>query len=149
MAFPKMSLRNDFDEILFLQFISYHSDITLFQKGKQMSQVLLVDDESFFLDAIGSTLKSEFSDIEVLEASDGKSAWNIYKKFKPDLVITDYKMPNWNGAELSKAIHERDKNLPVVLITGFAEKVESELFSDVLLKPFQIDELINVAKKHL
>ena len=144
-----MSLRNDFDEILFLQFISYHSDITLFQKGKQMSQVLLVDDESFFLDAIGSTLKSEFSDIEVLEASDGKSAWNIYKKFKPDLVITDYKMPNWNGAELSKAIHERDKNLPVVLITGFAEKVESELFSDVLLKPFQIDELINVAKKHL
>lgn len=114
-----------------------------------MSQVLLVDDESFFLDAIGSTLKSEFADIEVLEASDGKSAWNMYKKFKPDLVITDYKMPNWNGAELSKAIHERDKNLPVVLITGFAEKVESELFSDVLLKPFQIDELINVAKKHL
>ena len=114
-----------------------------------MSQVLLVDDESFFIDAIGSTLKSEFQDIEVLEASDGKSAWNMYKKFKPKLVFTDYKMPHLNGAELSKAIHEKDEDLPVVLITGFADKIEKELFSDVLIKPFNIDDLIYVAKKHL
>ncbi|MFK7822772.1 MAG: response regulator [Oligoflexales bacterium] len=114
-----------------------------------MSKVLLVDDECFFLDAIGSTLKSEFSDVEVLEASDGKSAWNMYKKFKPDLVITDYVMPKWNGAELSKAIHEKDEMLPVILITGFADKVDTELFSDVLLKPFGIDELVKVARKHL
>lgn len=114
-----------------------------------MSKVLVVDDESFFIDAIGSTLKSEFSELEVIEASDGKSAWKKYNEFKPDLVITDYKMPHLNGAELSKAIHKADKKLPVVLITGFADKVESELFSDVLIKPFQIEELIAVAKKHL
>ena len=114
-----------------------------------MAKVLLVDDESFFLDAIGSTLRSEFSDIDVLEASDGKSAWSLYKKFKPDLVITDYIMPNWNGAELSRAIHERDEDFPVILVTGFAEKVDTELFSDVLLKPFQIDDLISMTRKHL
>ena len=114
-----------------------------------MSKVLLADDESFFLDAIGSTLKSEFSDQEVLEASDGKTAWRMYNKFKPDLVITDYKMPNWDGEQLSKAIHEKDEELPVVLITGFVEKIKKELFSDVLVKPFQIDDLISVARKHL
>ncbi|MFK7826583.1 MAG: response regulator [Oligoflexales bacterium] len=114
-----------------------------------MSKVLLVDDESFFIDAIGSTLKGEFSDIEVLEASDGKSAWNKYLEFMPDLVITDYKMPNWDGVELSRAIHKKDNKFPVVLITGFADKVDAELFSDVLLKPFSIDDLITVARKHL
>lgn len=58
-------------------------------------------------------------------------------------------MPNLNGVELAKAINNEHKKFPIVLITGFADQVETKLFSDVLIKPFKIKELIDISKKHL
>ena len=114
-----------------------------------MSKILLVDDEKEFLNAIVAIVESELPDTEVFKANDGKYAWEQFQKVGPDLVITDYTMPKWNGADLVKAIHKENKNLPVILITGFAGKVETDLFTDVLLKPFKIEELIKFTKQHL
>ena len=114
-----------------------------------MQKILLVDDEKLFLDAVSDALLVEMPEIAVLKAYDGKSAWQVFQSENPDLVITDYKMPKWNGVELVREIRKTDKSTPVLLITGFERNVPSEIFNDVLYKPFNVTELIEFAKRNL
>ncbi|MCD4741187.1 MAG: response regulator [Desulfobacteraceae bacterium] len=48
-------------------------------------------------------------DHEVLEAADGKIAWELFEKHRPNMVITDWMMPEMDGIELCKKIKSSDK----------------------------------------
>ena len=78
-------------------------------------------------------------------------------KAKPnqfDLVITDMTMPNMSGLELAAAIIDMRPELPIILCTGFSEKItaaraEAAGIKAFMLKPVSMEDLIRTARKVL
>jgi CheY-like chemotaxis protein len=85
--------------------------------------VLVVDDDSLvltstclLLEDLGHRVVSATSGAQALEVFDAESAI--------DLVITDMAMPQMNGAQLAQAIRTKKPDLPIILATGYAERLE-------------------------
>jgi len=79
------------------------------------------------------------------EAADGRSAVNLARELKPDLVIMDIKMPDMNGIEAARILTE-ERLAPVVLLTAFSQKdlVEQAREAGVvayIVKPFREADL--------
>ena len=107
-------------------------------------RILVVDDEPFVCDAVKMMLT--FDGHEVETAGNGKEALSKFEDGKYDLVITDFSMPNMKGDELAAAIKAIAPKQPVVMITAYAEMLQSsgnELAGVdlVISKPFLLDNL--------
>jgi two-component system, response regulator PdtaR len=79
------------------------------------------------------------------EAADGRSAVNIAREVKPDLVISDIKMPDMDGIEAAKVLTE-ERIAPVVLLTAFSQRDLVEQARDAgvvayIVKPFREADL--------
>jgi DNA-binding NarL/FixJ family response regulator len=90
-------------------------------------RVLVVDDHPAFRRALSSAL-SMLEDIEVAgEAGGGIEACDEAERLHPDAIIMDLSMPDLDGIGAMKRIHERDPDLPVVILTAHADEgVERE-----------------------
>jgi CheY-like chemotaxis protein len=86
-------------------------------------RILVVDDEPFVCDAVKMMLA--FDGHDVVTTNDAKEALAVFDKDKFDLVITDYAMPGMKGDELAAAIKAQRPNQPVVMITAYAEMLQS------------------------
>ena len=75
----------------------------------------------------------------VLEAKDGVEALEVYKKHKPDIIISDIKMPKMNGLELAERIRKTDKETPIVIATAHTE-------TDYLLKAVELQLVKYIVK---
>ncbi|HSL39867.1 MAG TPA: sigma-54 dependent transcriptional regulator [Desulforhopalus sp.] len=115
-----------------------------------MYSILVVDDEPNYLVVLSELLKDE--GFEVFTAADGESGLQIVENVDLDLVITDMQMPGINGLQLLERVKEKKEELPVIVITAFAEvdkavqAMQAGAFS-YLAKPFSNDELIVTLKK--
>jgi len=108
-------------------------------------RILLVDDSADVRKLLREFLE-ELS-FYVCEASDGEMALEIWDKTRPDLLITDVKMPGMDGITLVRKIRERDPRFPIVVVTAFATPELSPFESGehpvaVLRKPFSLAKLI-------
>lgn len=108
--------------------------------------ILIVDDES----GIRELFREELSDngAKVLEAESGNKAIEVFKQGGIDAVISDIRMPDGDGVELVKNIKETDSNIPIYLITGFADYTGNELkvlgIEAIIFKPFDISEVVQM-----
>ena len=107
-------------------------------------RILVVDDEPFVCDAVKMMLA--FDGHDVVTANSGKEALSIFDKEKFDLVITDFAMPGMKGDELAAAIKARSPTQPVVMITAYAEMLQSSGkalpgVDFVVSKPFLLEHL--------
>jgi len=107
-------------------------------------RILVVDDEPFVCDAVKMMLTFDGHIVET--ASNGKDALAIFEKGKFDLVITDFAMPSMKGDELAVAIKARSPKQPVVMITAYAEMLQSSGntlpgVDFVISKPFLLENL--------
>jgi len=59
---------------------------------------------------------------EVIIASDGKEALELYNKYKPDGILLDVDMPYINGLELAKEIRAMDKKVSIIILTAYTEQ---------------------------
>jgi CheY-like chemotaxis protein len=75
-----------------------------------------VDDEPNILEVTSALLAEE--GYEVLTAEDGQEALELLPRFRPDLVITDLRMPRLSGFELLEIMRERFPRLPVIAVSG-------------------------------
>ena len=82
--------------------------------------LLLVDDEEALLDKLHTVLSIFFK--EVILAKNGQEALDIYHTQNIDMVISDYAMPVLNGYELCKAIRQKDKYIPLVIMSNYSDK---------------------------
>ena len=115
-------------------------------------RILVVDDEPFVCDAVKMMLA--FDGHEVVTANDAKEALAVFEKNKFDLVITDFAMPGMKGDELAAAIKSRSPRQPVVMITAYAEMLQSSGKKlpgvDFLVsKPFLLEHLREAISKVL
>ncbi len=107
-------------------------------------RIVLADDESI----IRMDLKEMLSSLGyavVGEASDGDSAINLAREFRPDLVILDIKMPGTDGIDAARVL-TTERIAPVLLLTAYSEKdlVERAKEAGVVgyvVKPFQESDL--------
>jgi CheY-like chemotaxis protein len=107
-------------------------------------RILVVDDEPFVCDAVKMMLAFDGHSVET--ASSGKDALAIFDKAKFDLVITDFAMPAMKGDELALAIKARAPQQPVVMITAYAEMLQSNSsplpgVDFIISKPFLLENL--------
>ena len=112
--------------------------------GFPKRRILVVDDEPFVCDAVKMMLNFDGHVVET--ANSAQEALAIFEKGKFDLVITDYAMPNMKGDELAAAIKARAPKQPVVMITAYAEMLQSsgnplKGVDFVISKPFLLENL--------
>src|SRR4030042_3801056 len=81
--------------------------------------ILIVDDEKPICTALASLVKAE--GFKALTAEDGATALEKIRSESPDLMLADIKMPGMDGMELMRRSREADPDLPVVMITAYAE----------------------------
>lgn len=108
--------------------------------------ILIVDDEEEIRISLSRYLKKH--SFKILTATNGNEAAQLITNEKIDLVVSDIRMPIMDGIKLLTFIKNRDKNIPVILITGFSEILETkdayELGANGFLsKPFRLKDLLN------
>lgn len=109
--------------------------------------VLLIDDEEPILTMARKML--EINGHTVTSLADGNIALEYFRQ-QPhlfDVVITDLIMPSISGTELASKISAINPNVPIILSTGFSQKITEEAcsqwgISTVINKPFSIKELL-------
>lgn len=106
--------------------------------------VLVVDDDSLVMTS--TRLLIEDLGHRVLCALSGPQALELYERNPDiDLVITDMAMPQMDGAQLAKMLRDRQPTLPIILATGYAERLEGFATQlPRLTKPFKQIDLVQV-----
>jgi two-component system response regulator YesN len=118
-----------------------------------MIKILIVDDEIVIRKGIITSIDWESMGMTVAgEASNGREGFEKALALKPDIVITDVRMPVVDGLELTKLLKENMPNIRVVIISGYDEfKYAREALrmgvNEYLLKPIGADELIKIMLK--
>lgn len=113
-----------------------------------MLKVFLVEDEFVVREGIKRNIDWQANGYEFCgEAGDGELAFPMIQKIKPDIVITDIRMPFMDGLELSRLIKKEFPWIEIVILTGFEEfEYAKEAISlgvaKYLLKPISGDELL-------
>ena len=82
-------------------------------------EIMLIDDEPDLLEIMGSVVRGWGYDLVV--ASGGKEAIEIFKSKKPDIIVLDYLMPEMDGVATLKEIRKLDKKIPVIMFTAYPD----------------------------
>ena len=84
-----------------------------------MIKILLVDDQIILAEGLKSVLQT-CNDFEVVGiAIDGVEAIRMARRFKPDVILMDIRMPVMNGVVATKHIKEYDDNIKIIVLTNF------------------------------
>ncbi len=107
-------------------------------------RILVVDDEPFVSEVVALMLK--FDGHQVEGAGSGKEALALCERTEFDVVLTDYAMPSMKGDQFAVQLRFRKPNLPIILITAFAEMLKASeeplLGIDYAIsKPFLLEDL--------
>ncbi|MBV6340274.1 response regulator transcription factor [Candidatus Magnetobacterium casense] len=113
-------------------------------KIKQSLTLLYVEDETMVKEASVKSLRRRFK--EVYTANDGKEGLELYKKYKPDIVLTDILMQAHSGLEMIKQIREIDKNVLVVVITALTESIYLKQAEELgyFVKPLKEEQFLEL-----
>lgn len=87
----------------------------------QPRRILVVDDEEDIRVALRDLLESSLDRVEVTIAQDGAEGLRVLKGLRPDLIVSDFKMPGMNGLEFLQAARAYAPETPKILITAFPD----------------------------
>jgi two-component system, response regulator YesN len=116
-------------------------------------KVFFVEDEIVTREGIRDNVNWQANGFEFCgEASDGEMALPQLRAIKPDVLITDIKMPFMDGLQLSKIVRERMPLMKIIILSGhdefeYAQEAINLGVTDYLLKPVTVEKLHSVLKK--
>ncbi len=113
-------------------------------------RILLVDDETGILDSLRILLKGEGYQVSV--AQGGREALRVLEDDRPDMVLTDIRMPGITGLDVLAGARELDPEIPVILMTAQASlqsavRAVNEGAFYYLQKPFGNDEVLAICRR--
>ncbi|MDX2198152.1 MAG: response regulator [Phycisphaerae bacterium] len=124
------------------------NQIPLDQLESRKIRVLVVDDDPAIVEMLLELLERD-GRFEVTSASTGFDAGLQVEKFKPDIIVLDYMLPDINGNAVCRRIREDDKHrdIRIIVVSGVVnrddvEKLYAAGADDFLQKPFKIDALV-------
>jgi len=122
-------------------------------------QILLVDDDPDFVEAVKVIVESGGYDVRV--AYDGQEGLEAVAEQKPDLIVLDVMMPVMNGHEACAKLksEEATREIPIILLTAVADRVTTSTYThrdmleseaeDYMPKPVEPQELLERIKSWL
>ena len=114
-------------------------------------KIMIVDDEETLATFLAKVLKEDNPDFEIEVKTTGEEALEILPEFSPDLVLLDIRLPKKDGTEVLKEIKEFDRDIQVVMMTGFAS-LDTAVASlregayDYVNKPFETSQVKSIVK---
>ncbi len=122
--------------------------------AKPKKQILIVDDEPAWVKVLSVLLRKQ--GYKVLEATNAREALLTLTGSKPDLILSDVRMPDMNGFDFLDQVRRSTNNAktPVVFLSAVddydARKVARDLgAADYLVKPFDEKDVLTVLSRHL
>lgn len=117
-----------------------------------MKKILVIDDDKDVCLLLDRFLKRQ--DFEVFTASNGKDGLALVASENPDLILTDFKLGDMNGADILDKVKTQKPHLPVIIITGYSDiKVAINVMKngafDYVTKPLFPEEILNTIHKAL
>lgn len=115
-------------------------------------RILIVEDEAMIRVGLSRLIGSATEHEVVAEAKNGKEGLELYQRYKPDLIITDIRMPEMDGLQMLERIHMLGGKAHVALLTGYAEfeyaqKAVRFGAVDYLLKPIGVEDIKGLLDK--
>lgn len=118
-----------------------------------MIKVFLVEDEAIIRNGIRNIINWEKEGFEFVgEAGDGELAYPLIKKLRPDILITDIRMPFMDGLELSRIVKNELPATKIMIVSGYGEfdyakQAISIGVTDYLLKPISSAKLLEAVRQ--
>jgi len=114
--------------------------------------ILVVDDDAEVRKSLSSILSNEGYLVETVE--NGKQATRISEKSRFDVALIDIKLSDMEGTELLHRLKEKQPHMVKIVITGFptlknAIETVNEGADGYILKPFNVEKLLEMIRKHL
>lgn len=108
-------------------------------------KVLVVEDNAEIANLVQLHLKDIYCEADI--ASDGQAALSLFEQGHYELVILDLMLPVMDGLEVCKRLREKDKLIPVIMLTSKSSELDRVLgleigADDYMTKPFSIPELM-------
>ena len=109
-------------------------------------QVMIVDDEPIVCEGLRTFAWEQYGCEISCEAVDGVEALERAERTRPDIIISDIKMPGMDGILFSQKIKERFPDTEIILLTGYADFTYAQQalkigIRDYLLKPFRYEDI--------
>ncbi|MBW7857835.1 MAG: response regulator, partial [Leptonema sp. (in: Bacteria)] len=122
----------------------------LFAIENQEFKLLFVEDNIVNREYILEILKHKFPNI--ITAENGEQGLELFSKHRPDLVITDIRMPALDGISMAEKLKEIDPELPIIIVSAFGDR--EELMKSIrtgitrfILKPVNNKELLAIVEE--
>ena len=105
---------------------------------------MVVEDEKSFVEALKVGLDREGFDVKVAE--DGLTALELFRTFKPDLILLDVMLPKISGLDVCKEIRTESK-VPIIMVTAKGEEIDTVVglevgADDYITKPYRLREVV-------
>ena len=118
-------------------------------KGRR---ILLIDDDETIIAPFQLILQKEGYQVDT--ASTGRQALEKARETEYQMVISDIVLPDIRGIEVAKKIREFNRNIRLIIITGFPDLADSietiDLgIDEILIKPIKPDELLRAVKESI
>jgi YesN/AraC family two-component response regulator len=118
--------------------------------------MVIVEDDGNALELLVSIVERKFKGIQVFTATNGREGLEVFKKRRPELLLTDVKMPEMDGVELSQKVREIQPETIIIVISadsGEASLVESKdkglKIDHFIHKPVDYKKLFNAIELSL
>jgi signal transduction histidine kinase/ActR/RegA family two-component response regulator len=113
------------------------------------AHILLVDDD----DSVRQVTADMLRDLryQVVEAGSAGAAFDVMDSQKVDLLLLDFAMPGMSGAEVARRVRRRHPKLPIIFVTGYAERSQLDGIGETQTvgKPFDVWELADAVARAL
>lgn len=116
--------------------------------------LLYVEDEVGSQEMLSEIIRHHYPDVRLYVASNGEEGLSCYKKFLPDIIITDINMPITNGLTMAAQIKALSPSTEIIALTAYTDTrhllqaIEVGV-SNYILKPINVEQIFNVIDKTL
>jgi two-component system response regulator YesN len=122
-------------------------------ENRKKMKLCVIDDIKSVVDMISRKIEWQEHDIEIVgTALDGEEGLRLVQEMKPELILTDIRMPKMDGLQMTQAILESAPKSKIIILsayTDFSYAQQAIRFGafDFVKKPFSIDEIVSVVLK--